>query len=187
MLTIVILGVSLGSLGFLADSVSGRWGAPDKSWADTLAFTKDSPPAGQFRILWVGDPEVLPFEPFLSGDDFGWTMTRNGPGDFRQYLRAPETPTDRVVTRAINAAVSSDTARLGHLLAPSGIRYVALPSINGPGGTAGKPQPALTAALSLINSTWLVFVLKMDSYFMKTKVGFPLPPLFLKRIPLRSR
>lgn len=147
-LTIVILGVSLGSLGFLADSVSGRWGAPDKSWADTLAFTKDSPPAGQFRILWVGDPEVLPFEPFLSGDDFGWTMTRNGPGDFRQYLRAPETPTDRVVTRAINAAVSNDTARLGHLLAPSGIRYVALPSINGLGGTAGKPQPALTAALA---------------------------------------
>jgi len=147
LLTVVIAGVTLGGFGYLGDSGSGRWGAPDGSWSDTLAFTQDALSAGEFRILWLGDPTVLPFTPFTSDGDFGWTMTRNGSGDARQLLRAPETETDRKISEAISSAVNNNTQRLGHLLAPSGIRYVALPMLNGPSGLKSRPQPAIKATL----------------------------------------
>ena len=40
-----------------------------------------SPAKGEFRMLWVGDPDVLPLDPVVLDDGTGYTLTRNGPGD----------------------------------------------------------------------------------------------------------
>ncbi|MCJ7437150.1 MAG: glycosyltransferase [Acidimicrobiia bacterium] len=145
---IAVAGVVLGGLGFLGDSVSGRWGAPDGDWASVLSFTQDRAAEGEFRILWVGDPDVLPLDPVESGAGPAWVLTRNGPGDARSLWRAPITDADRVVSRALDVAVDGNTARLGRLLAPAGVRYVAVPLRNGPDGARGEPVPAVTAALA---------------------------------------
>ena len=145
---IAVAGVVLGGLGFLGDSVSGRWGAPDGDWAHALSFTQDRAGEGEFRILWVGDPDVLPLDPVESGAGPAWVLTRNGPGDARSLWRAPITDADRVVGRALDVAVDGNSARLGRLLAPAGVRYVAVPLRNGPGGARGDPVPAVTAALA---------------------------------------
>jgi hypothetical protein len=138
----------LGGFGLVADSVSGRWHAPDGSWADALSFTTDATFEGQFRILWVGDPNVLPMDPVELDDDVSWVLTRNGPGDVRELWRAPETSADAVIASAITVARRSETARLGRLLAPAGIRYVAVPLRNGPDGQRGEPMPEVRAALA---------------------------------------
>ena len=44
---------------------------------------------GEFRMLWVGDPAVLPLEPVVLRDGTGYTLTRNGPGDVTEQWRAP--------------------------------------------------------------------------------------------------
>ena len=145
---IAVVGVVFGGFGFLGDSFSGRWGAPDGDWASALSFTQDSAAEGEFRILWIGDPDVLPLDPVESGAGPAWVLTRNGPGDARSLWRAPITDADRVLSRALDVAVAGNTARLGRLLAPAGVRYVAVPLLNGPDGARGEAVPAVTGALA---------------------------------------
>src|SRR5207237_3058251 len=73
----------------------------------------------------------------------------DGPGDARAQWAGPEERADRVLARAIDAATSGQTSRLGHLLAPAGIRYVAFVTRAAPSsGAVGTPQPRLADALA---------------------------------------
>jgi GT2 family glycosyltransferase len=140
-------GVALGGIGFAADAIDGRWHAPSTSWPSELAFTRDQQFQGQFRILWVGDPGVLPLDPAWVASGLSYTLTRNGPGDARELLRAPVTTQRDPVADAVAAAVSGRTSRLGRIVAPMGVRYIAVPLRSGPGGVVGRTPPALETAL----------------------------------------
>ena len=76
-----------------------------------------------------------------------YTLTRNGPGDVREVLRAPEKDADRVVARAVQVARRGETSRLGRMLAPASVRYVAVALRNGPGGSAGHTPRDVARAL----------------------------------------
>jgi len=143
-----IAGIVLASFGLVADTVSGRWDAPDGSWADVLSFTQDKRAEGQFRILWIGDPDVLPLDPVRLDDGVSWVLTRNGAGDSRELWRAPVTRADDVIGDAVTVARAHETTRIGRLLAPAGIRYVVVPIANGPDGTRGRRVPSVTNALA---------------------------------------
>jgi GT2 family glycosyltransferase len=142
-----VAGIVLGGLGFVADTISGRWSAPDGSWADVLSFTQDKRAEGQYRILWIGDPNVLPLDPVKLDDQVSWVLTRNGAGDARELWRAPVTSADDVIDRAVTVARSGKTTRIGRLLAPAGVRYVVVPTLNGPGGVRGRRVPSIARAL----------------------------------------
>ncbi len=144
---VAMAGIIVAGLGFAADSLDGRWNAPSNSWPAELAFTRDLQFQGQFRVLWVGDPTVLPLDPVRVDNGVSYTLTRNGPGDGRELLRAPLPHPRDPVADAVAAAISGRTSRLGRILAPMGVRYVVLVHTNGPGGVAGRPVPALDAAL----------------------------------------
>ncbi|MFI5045417.1 MAG: glycosyltransferase [Acidimicrobiia bacterium] len=143
------VAVLLPMLGFVADTLGGRWGAPDRDWSQTtLAFTATLADRGQFRMLWVGSPDVLPLDPVVLSSGTAYTLTRNGPGDATELLRAPEHDADQVVDRSITLAEDGLTNRLGRLLAPAGVRYVVMPTSQGRGGGAhAAASPALRIAL----------------------------------------
>ncbi len=143
---VAVAGMVVASLGFVVDVFDGRWRAPD-SWAPTLSFTKDALDEGDFRILWLGDAELLPLDPVEVDATLAWSMTRNGPGDARELLRAPATAEDRVIDRALLAARAGQTSRLGRMLAPTGVRYVALTLRSGVDGERGRQPPGVSAAL----------------------------------------
>jgi hypothetical protein len=136
------VAVLLPALGFVADTAGGRWGAPDADWSEPLAFTSALVARGEFRMLWVGDPEVLPLDPVVLEGGTGYTLTRNGPGDAVELLRAPEHEADHVVNEALELTEARLTNRLGRLLAPAGVRYVAMPSTQGRGGGTRARAPA---------------------------------------------
>jgi GT2 family glycosyltransferase len=144
---VAVAGVTLAGLGFLGDAADGRWHSPGSSWATALSFTGDQQAQGQFRILWVGDPNVLPLAPVAVTPGLSYTLTRDGPGDGRELLRAPVTQRPDPVAEAISAAISGRTNRLGRVLGPLGVRYVVVTLRAGPGGVAGRPLPALDAGL----------------------------------------
>ncbi|HEY6316759.1 MAG TPA: glycosyltransferase family 2 protein [Acidimicrobiia bacterium] len=144
---VAVAGVTLAGLGFLGDAADGRWHSPSSSWATDLSFTSDAQNQGQFRILWVGDPSVLPLGPAPVTPGLSYTLTRDGPGDGREFLRAPITQTHDPVADGISAALTGRTNRLGRVLAPLGVRYVVFTLRNGPGGLPGRPLPALDVAL----------------------------------------
>ncbi len=148
----VILGavaILLPALSFVGDTVDGRWHAPETDWTSSLAFTQSVSARGEFRMLWVGNPTVLPLDPVVLPDGTGYTLTRNGPGDVTEQWRAPERSADQVVDRAVTLATTGRTNRLGRMLAPMGVRYVVVPASQGRGGGAEAPAPvAVRAAMS---------------------------------------
>jgi len=145
---IAALGFAFAVLGFAADAGDGRWNAPAGDWPDTLAFLQTERGGGGFRVLWVGDPALLPLDPFVAGDGVGYTLTRNGTGDARELWRAPAHRADGLVADAVDLATAGRTDRLGHLVAPMSVRYVAMPTRAGPGAPPQAPPPQLPAALA---------------------------------------
>jgi GT2 family glycosyltransferase len=141
------VGVLLVGIGFAADAVNGRWHAPSDDWPNQLSFTSDQLYQGTFRILWLGRADVLPLDPFEYSDQLSYVLTQNGPGDVRELLRAPEHSADAVVRDAIGLTTDQRTNRLGRLLAPMGVRYVAVPSLTGPGGQSDPPPRSVTVGL----------------------------------------
>jgi GT2 family glycosyltransferase len=134
-------------LAFAVDAVDGRWRAPAQDWPTELAWTEAETTDGGFRMLWLGDPTVLPNDPSVMPDGLGYVLTRDGPGDARDLMRAPERRADRLVTEAVELTVDGNTGRVGHLLAPMGVRYIAVTERAAPDGGASASQPVLLDAL----------------------------------------
>jgi GT2 family glycosyltransferase len=140
-------GLLVAGLSFAVDAGNGRWRAPNEDWPDALGFLETERASGGFRVLWVGDPTVLPLDPFVASDGTGYVLTRNGSGDARELWRAPVDDADDLVNDAIMLAADGRTERLGHLLAPMSVRYVAIPSRSGPGADELAPPRQLATAL----------------------------------------
>ena len=141
-------GLAFASIGYLADSVGGRWHAPKRGWDQAISFTADRLYSGGFRVLWIGDPAVLPTDPFAVRAGIGYTLTLDGGGDAREIVRAPAGPGDEALREAVELAIDGRSNRLGRLIGPMGVRYVALPSRNGPGGLSARPIPGLRTRIA---------------------------------------
>jgi GT2 family glycosyltransferase len=126
------LGLTLSVVGFAADAADGRWHAPGRDWNQVLGFLRAERVDGGFRVLWVGDPAVLPFDPAVADGGVGYVLTRDGPGNGRELYRAPERRADRLVGDALDLVTGDRTNRLGHLVAPMAVRYIAMPERAGP-------------------------------------------------------
>jgi hypothetical protein len=63
-------------------------------------------------------------------------------------LRAPKQDADAVAKRAVALALDGRTNRLGRIVAPMGVRYIAAPRRNGPDGPRGTAIPGLGARLA---------------------------------------
>ncbi|HYU38252.1 MAG TPA: hypothetical protein VEM59_00210, partial [Acidimicrobiia bacterium] len=135
------------ALSFAVDAADGRWRAADGDWPDALSFLEAERDSGGFRVLWVGDPAALPLDPFVARDGTGYVLTRNGPGDATELWHAPAGEAEDLVAEAIVLASDRRTERLGHLLAPMSVRYVAVPDSSGPGASETVAAPGLARAL----------------------------------------
>ncbi len=148
MLIVAVGGLALAVVGLSADTISGRYGLRADDWAGTYSWMNETPAVGGFRVLWVGDPTILPADAKVVGD-VGFALTREGPGDARVSWAAPEDHADDILARMIAAASSSSTVRLGHLLAPAGVRYIAFVTRAAPkSGAFGRDQSTIANALA---------------------------------------
>ncbi|MGZ8733678.1 MAG: glycosyltransferase [Acidimicrobiia bacterium] len=140
----------LPALGFAADALDGRWHAPSTDWNTALSWMDSEQTEGGFRVLWVGDPDVLPIDAtVVSGYGIGYGITRGGPGGVLDLWPAPGGAAAGLVGEAVTDTRNGLTNRLGHLLAPMGVRYVALPPGSGAnGGVRADPTPPLTRGLA---------------------------------------
>jgi hypothetical protein len=144
-----VLGVLVPVLPLLASTLDGDWALPNRDWHESLEWMDgEAQTSGRFRVLWLGDPEVLPLDARVS-HGIGWGMSRDGYPDARDLFVAPSSDATPVLEEAIGLAASGRTARLGRLVAPMGVRYVALLERAAPTSEQTRPaDPLLRDTLS---------------------------------------
>ncbi len=52
---------------FALDAADGRWHMPQNDWNENLSWMRAEDESGQFRVVWLGNPAVLPVDPVVHG------------------------------------------------------------------------------------------------------------------------
>lgn len=139
-------GVAVATVPVLLGAVDGEWGTPDSDFTRTLAFMKhdEITGAGAFRVLWLGDPEVLPVAGSRLDDGLAYGLSRNGAPAIGERWAGASGPSGHLLGDALRLAAEGRTERLGRLLGPLGIRYLVLADQAAPARdhTLQRPLPA---------------------------------------------
>ena len=139
-----VAGASVvGVVPVLGAAVDGRWDLPRRDTASLVAFLPSAAADGAYRVLWLGDPEVLPLQGWRLADGVAYGTSRNGVPDATELWPGSADGATQLIPDAVNLARRGDTSRLGHLLAPMAVRYVVVPFA----GTGRAAGPAVVAAL----------------------------------------
>jgi GT2 family glycosyltransferase len=148
---VAVLALVVALLPVAAASVGGRWLVPRGSHHNALAFLADEIDDDAFRVLWFGDPEVLPLGSWPLGDLTSYATTVNGlPGLVDLWPGRPE-GRGAPLRSSVELALDQRTNRLGRLLAPMGVRYLVVVDQGAPqpfGGVRRPSPPALREALA---------------------------------------
>ena len=128
MMVVPVLGVSL----------DGRWNTAKGDYATPLAALSDD----NYRVLWLGHPDVLPGVGRELTEDIGYAL---GVGVSPQAgdLWNPR-PKDKPLKEAVAYARAGSSNRMGRLLSQMGIRYVVVTEslTPSPAPTLTRPVPA---------------------------------------------
>jgi GT2 family glycosyltransferase len=139
--------VALGTLPVLGQAFDGRWSMPGGDHGRALGFVDVDNDERSFRTLWLGDPAALPLGSWELADGVGYATTWSGTPGVEDIWPGSDDGRTELLKDAVELARSGQTARLGRLLAPMGVRYVIVPEQLAPAPFADDPLP-LPAGLS---------------------------------------
>ena len=145
---VALVAVAVGALPVLVRAGGGRWEMPSVDFDRTLAFLEgDEVRAdGGFRVLWLGDRRALPLAGQDLSSDLAFALSVDGSGRLAERWAAPADAGADLLVDALRRTAGGGTERLGRLLAPFGIRYVALVDRAAPART-GVPERPLPGGL----------------------------------------
>ncbi len=148
------LSVFVGSIGvasvFLVGIIaafSGYWRAPTSNFASSVDLIvgdqiEDSGIATVSRVLWIGDPSVLPLDALESDGGVHYVVTDGGAPDIWGRWQPGPVGSTAGIGRQIDLARSGEVVRLGRLLAPYGIDFVVVVEQLAPPPHGGNPVSA---------------------------------------------
>jgi hypothetical protein len=121
----------------VASIADGGWDAPRTTVPVLLAAQFPADPAeGDYRVLYLGDPRVLPVPSTEYREGIAYAVVDDGPLEFTDRWAAPQTDGDDALVGALDEIATRSTLRAGRLLAPLGIRWVVVPQSTGVGSAA---------------------------------------------------
>lgn len=137
------LAVLVPVIPLAVNAADGRWNQPRSSLDTLLLQLAKNPDEGDYRILYLGHPDLLPAAPrtlAAEGDlRLGYAVTDDGIATLFTQWSPHATSTVRTLENALSHLVSGDTPRVGRLVAPLGVRYVVVPRIDGARSTRNQP------------------------------------------------
>ncbi len=148
-----MLALVASMLPVLGAAGGGRWDLPPSGYSQAVSWMQRLPAAGAFRVLWIGDPRLVPGAAWPLSGGQAFVLGQNGVPDGTGLGAGADPGAAAAVGDAVRLARSGDTVRLGRLLAPYGIRYVVLVKSLAPdspgfrSAVAGTPSAVLQSAL----------------------------------------
>lgn len=142
-----LVGAAVASVvPVLGASRDGGWNSSEFDLTQSLRLIDDGDVGPGYRVLWVGQPEVLPaaawaLDEFTAGAvDFGGTHVATSVGgypDVRSSWAPPPTGATQRLIDAVRVGLSGQTLRMGRLLASFNVRYVIVTERSAPSFAAG--------------------------------------------------
>lgn len=127
----------------------GSWDTPRTPMPRLLAAQLPvDPEVGDYRVLYVGDPRVMPVPSREFVDGIAYAVADAGGPDFTDRFIVPRTPGDDAVESALELIADGSTLRAGRILAPLGVRYIVIPKTDGVASTVDDPIPLADGLLA---------------------------------------
>jgi GT2 family glycosyltransferase len=123
-----ILALAAATAPVVVAAMDGWWNMPRGQFGSVMRSVDAAVTAEPSRVLWVGDPAVLPGGQAWELDD-GLSYTALGaamPGVADLWPATGLGSSDRL-GEALRLASAGQTSKLGRMLAPMGVQYVAVP------------------------------------------------------------
>lgn len=133
--------VVLGTIPILGAAFDGRWSMPGGDHSRALGFIDADSAKVPFRVLWLGDPAALPLGSWQLGEGVGYATTDHGTPRLEDLWAGSDDGSTGLLADVLDLARTGQTARLGRLLAPMGVRYVVVPQQLAPAPFASEPFP----------------------------------------------
>lgn len=136
------IGVVVGLVPGVISIGDGEWRMPSDPVGEVAA--SQFPPRsdlGSYRVLWIGDPRVLPLPSTRFAEGIGFVVADAGPMGITDAFPAVDGPAERRINEVLDHLARGSTSRIGRLLAPLGIRYVVVPLADGIDSPVADPLP----------------------------------------------
>jgi hypothetical protein len=133
--------VVVAAIPVIGAAFDGRWSMPAGDHNRALAFVDADNDELPFRVLWLGDPAALPLASWELSDGVAYATTDAGTPRVQDLWVGSDEGRTGLLADAVELARSGQTARLGRLLAPMGVRYIAVPERLAPAPFADDPLP----------------------------------------------
>ena len=140
-----VAGLIIMVVPTLTTSFNGRWNMSKHDYTTALAALSDD----NYRVLWLGHPDVLPGRSHEFTDGVNYVMTSGVSTQVADFWVFD--PNDSPLKEAISLVRAGASNRLGRLLAPMSIRHVVVLE-------SRAPPPAVT--LSRPAQPWVENMLK---------------------------
>jgi hypothetical protein len=144
----------VGMLPVLGASFGGRWDLVPSGYGEATTWMSARAAHEDFRVLWLGDPRVLPGNGWELSSGLAYTVSENGLPDLTGLWPGSSPGKASAIGDGVRLARNHGTVRLGRLLAPYAVRYIVVvdslaPSIPGLQTPISRPAPGdLVGALA---------------------------------------
>jgi hypothetical protein len=128
---IAVAALVLATVPLLGAAIDGRWAMPRHDFTSTYGFLNPGA-EGAYRVLWLGDGEVLPVAGNRLDGPTAFGVTQDRAPSMADRWGLPLTAGPQALRDLLRTARDGGTSRLGRALAPFGIRYVIVPSQRAP-------------------------------------------------------
>ena len=135
-MSIAVAALALGAsvIPVLSASLHGSWGAPRKELSSVLSFVVDASPTkgevsrgGENRIVWIGEPSILPATASVFTEDVGMAITDGLPDITDQWpYQLGDNKGALEIRKGIAKAIAGATNRLGEILGKWGVKHLIL-------------------------------------------------------------
>lgn len=143
----ILVGVVPGALAV----VNGRWDMPDRTLVSVLGQLPTNPAEGDYRVLWLGDPAVIPVGSYTYQPGIGYAITDDDQLLVEDYWAGTPTDVEADIADALRQIADGQTLRGGRLLAPFGIRFVLVPLADGAAATIEDPLSAPAGLIDVLD------------------------------------
>jgi GT2 family glycosyltransferase len=147
--------IALSALPLVAQSSSGSFALPVTGTPETLASLSPST-IGGYRVLWLGDPSVLPLPGWSVAPGLAAATTTNSLPSGADLFSPPTTGAADQLLNDVASALNGRTVRLGQLLAVAGVSTIVVMTSDSPTSSSAHDQPPARLLTSLEHQSDLV-------------------------------